>query len=314
MTVEDQPSVDKVRPATAKERRLSAPVQNGSYSVPLQQKASAEQGNVSYTVRGSFIVPAGLVCLCPGFVMLFSYMIIQLNGSPSALAKDIVSNGFLSTLYSAWVPYMFGSAKAWKFILSFALFELVLMRILPGKLTNGPTTPAGNIPVYKANGMLAYACSLAAFVLCGPILGLFNPAEVYDHYLEFIGALNLCSIVFCLGLYLKGRMLPSSTDCGASGQFLFDYYWGTELYPRVLGWDIKMFTNCRFGLMGWSLLILCYAAKQYEAHGLSDSMVVAVVLQMVYIAKFFHWEMGYMKSLDIMHDRAGFYLVSVSYH
>jgi 7-dehydrocholesterol reductase len=28
----------------------------------------------------------------------------------------------------------------------------------------------------------------------------------------------------------------------------------------------------------------------------------------VYIAKFFWWEAGYMRSIDIMHDRAGYYL------
>ena len=62
-------------------------------------------------------------------------------------------------------------------------------------------------------------------------------------------------------------------------------------------------------MMGWPLLILCYAAKQHETHGLSDSMLVSVAIQLIYITKFFHWEMGYMKTLDIMHDRAGFYLV-----
>ena len=62
-------------------------------------------------------------------------------------------------------------------------------------------------------------------------------------------------------------------------------------------------------MMGWPLLILCYAAKQHQLYGLSDSMLVSVAIQLVYITKFFHWEMGYMKTLDIMHDRAGFYLV-----
>jgi 7-dehydrocholesterol reductase len=37
-------------------------------------------------------------------------------------------------------------------------------------------------------------------------------------------------------------------------------------------------------------------------------MLVAVGLQLVYIAKFYWWETGYLRSLDIMHDRAGFYI------
>jgi 7-dehydrocholesterol reductase len=37
-------------------------------------------------------------------------------------------------------------------------------------------------------------------------------------------------------------------------------------------------------------------------------MIVAVALQLIYIAKFFVWETGYLRSLDIMHDRAGYYI------
>ena len=60
----------------------------------------------------------------------------------------------------------------------------------------------------------------------------------------------------------------------------------------------------------WPLLLLCYAVKQHQLNGLSDSMVVSVGLQLIYISKFFIWEMGYMRSLDIMHDRAGWMIVS----
>ena len=81
-----------------------------------------------------------------------------------------------------------------------------------------------------------------------------------------------------------------------------------ELYPRVLGWDIKMFTNCRFGMMGWPLIILSFAAKQKELYGLSDAMLISVILQLIYIGKFFVWEGGYLRSMDIMHDRAGYYI------
>ena len=37
-------------------------------------------------------------------------------------------------------------------------------------------------------------------------------------------------------------------------------------------------------------------------------MLISIALQLLYIAKFFFWEKGYLRSLDIMHDRAGFYI------
>jgi 7-dehydrocholesterol reductase len=84
---------------------------------------------------------------------------------------------------------------------------------------------------------------------------------------------------------------------------------GTELYPRILGFDVKMFTNCRFGMMFWALGTVCYAQKQIENDGfLSNAMFVSVALQLIYISKFFYWETGYLCSMDIQHDRAGYYI------
>lgn len=41
---------------------------------------------------------------------------------------------------------------------------------------------------------------------------------------------------------------------------------------------------------------------------MSDSILVNVSLQLVYIFKFFLWEAGYFASMDIQHDRAGYYI------
>ena len=62
-----------------------------------------------------------------------------------------------------------------------------------------------------------------------------------------------------------------------------------ELYPRLGKWfDIKTWTNCRMGMMGWGVLVLCYACKQRELHGhVTDGMLVSVALMHLYIFKFF---------------------------
>ena len=36
--------------------------------------------------------------------------------------------------------------------------------------------------------------------------------------------------------------------------------------------------------------------------------MVSALVQVVYVLKFFWWEMGYMGTMDIQHDRAGFYI------
>lgn len=53
---------------------------------------------------------------------------------------------------------------------------------------------------------------------------------------------------------------------------------GTELYPRIWGADVKMFTNCRFGMMYWAVGAILYAYTQVVIYGhLSSSMAVSFV-------------------------------------
>lgn len=262
----------------------------------------------AFTVFRQTIAPFFLLLLCPPTALLFWYINVELGGSFQRAWELFNSHGTLNTIYTIWSPYFFGTAAAWKILAVFSASELLLMRWLPGKAFYGPITPAGNTPVYTANGMAAFLCTLFLFFLAAYPLHLFSPTIIYDNFPGILGALNIFSLLFCLLLLIKGHLAPTSNDCGSSGNPIFDYYWGMELYPRIFGWDVKQFTNCRFGMMGWALIILSFGAKQSELYGLSNSIAISIALQLLYISKFFLWETGYLRSLDIMHDRAGFYI------
>jgi 7-dehydrocholesterol reductase len=251
--------------------------------------------------------PLFLILVCPPFAILMWYTNIALDGSLKSLWEMMQQQGSFQTIYQIWSPVFWGSQKAWQIIGYFALFQLILMRVLPGKAFYGPITAKGNVPVYKANGVPAFLTTVSLFCLGSFYLKLFPATIIYDNFGPILGALNIASLCVCLLLYFKGRFAPSTTDSGITGNFIFDYYWGTELYPQVMGWSVKMFIICRFGMMSWALILLSYAAKQQELFGLSNSMIVAVALQFIYLGKFYLWETGYLRSLDIMHDRAGFY-------
>ncbi len=252
--------------------------------------------------------PLVLILICPALVMLVWYTNVSLDGSVSKLFSLFAQDGVFSTIYSLWSPLFFGTADAWKILATFAAVELLLMKALPGKKIHGPVTPKGNVPVYKTNGITSFLFTMALFYLGAFQFNLFSPGIIYDNFGGLLGALNVFSLLFCLFLYFKGRYKPSSTDSGTTGDAVTDYFWGMELYPRIFGWDVKMFTNCRFGIMGWGLIIVSFACKQSELYGLSDSMLVAVTLQLLYIAKFFWWESNYLRSMEIMYDRAGFFI------
>lgn len=249
--------------------------------------------------------PLFLMLACPPAAILFWHVNTELKGAFYPLWEAFVAKGFFMTLYQIWSPYFFGTQTAWALLFLFGSVQLLFMKLLPGKVFYGPLTPMGNTPVYKANGVASFCGTLLLFW----ISTFFFPATLlYDNLGGLLGALNFFSLLFCLLLYFKGRLAPSSSDHSLTGNFLFDYYWGTELYPRFFGWDVKLFTNCRMGMMGWGLLLLSYAAKQKELYGLSDGMLVSISLQFIYLTKFYFWETGYLRSLDIMHDRAGFYI------
>uniref|UniRef100_A0A915J3N5 7-dehydrocholesterol reductase n=1 Tax=Romanomermis culicivorax TaxID=13658 RepID=A0A915J3N5_ROMCU len=106
-----------------------------------------------------------------------------------------------------------------------------------------------------------------------------------------------------------GLTFPSSSDSGSTGNVVFDYYWGTELHPNFFGFNVKQLLICRISMTFWALCVLSCAFKQYEIYGyVSDAMSINVGLQLIYVAKFFVWESGYLCTVDICHDRAGFYL------
>jgi len=103
---------------------------SGKTSSAAKRSSSSKtaETRTSYTHSSSIWV-APLVFLCPFFVMVFSYTILKLDGSLALLLQEVRQKGAGGILYSAWVPYLFGSAKAWKILLPYIVFQLSLMKI-----------------------------------------------------------------------------------------------------------------------------------------------------------------------------------------
>lgn len=245
------------------------------------------------------LVPLLLLCLSPPLVLLLWVIVTYYDAS--VLAALAEPRAVLAKLPRP-------SLAAVAMLLGWLGFALLLLRVLPGKRAPGPVTPRGNQPEYRLNGVAAFIVThVAWFGATG--LGIFPATIVHDHFGELLVTSNLLALGLCAWLYVKGLRFPSSSDAGGTSNFLWDFYWGTELHPRMFGVELKQLFNCRFAMMGWSIILLSHAAAQIEAHGqLSNAMLVCVGLQVIYVFKFFVWEGGYFQSLDIMHDRFGFYI------
>jgi len=247
-------------------------------------------------------LPLFLILVCPPTVIVLWMITVHFNGSFTLFFTTADLDTILALIpRPTW--------RAARLLLFWAVLQAVLLIVLPGKTHYGPVTPKGNRPRYKLNGIPAYIVTHGLLYLGAYPLGLFSPAILYDEFGSILVICNVFGLIFCVFLYLKGVYFPSTTDAGRSGNLIFDYYWGVELHPSLFGLNLKQYINCRLAMIGWSVILLSFAAKQVELYGhLSSSMLVSVGLQLVYIVHFFAWEGGYFGSLDIMHDRFGFYI------
>jgi hypothetical protein len=102
--------------------------------------------------------------------------------------------------------------------------------------------------------------------------------------------------VWSVYLYLRSRdaslMRAEGGNSGAHracgdppGNFLYDFFIGSELNPRVLGGllDLKYFNELRPGLIGWFAINLGMLAHAYENDRVSLSLVFVVLSQGYYV-------------------------------
>jgi 7-dehydrocholesterol reductase len=252
----------------------------------------------------STLGPMLLILVTPPAAILF-WIVCTFPPFDGSLVPLLTAEGWRSVAEHFPWP----SLAAAKILLVFVALQVVLLEWLPGKTFDGPITPTGNRPRYKLNGTAAWLVTHALFFASSYGLGLFNAGMVWDHFGAILSTLVAFALLFCLFLYFKGRYWPTSADRSVSGNFVWDYYWGVELHPEMFGVNLKQLVNCRLSMMGWSVIVCSFAAKQAELSGyVSNSMLVSVAITVVYLFKFFWWESGYFTSLDIMHDRFGFYI------
>lgn len=201
-------------------------------------------------------------------------------------------------------------------------------------LTRAPLfsdTATGHVPKYVDNGV-AHCFTFSLLFFLGSNVGPCGAADekwlvfpdafegacrsyqpyslgvLYDLFPASLAFLNIFGILFCVFLMLKGIYFPSTPDHGSSGSWVKDYLWGTELYPRVGGLDLKRFVNCRFSMTYWQLAGWSFCYRSYVLNGnvMDWGLFFSALSQYLYLVKFFFWEMGYMRSIDIIVDRAGY--------
>ena len=187
------------------------------------------------------------------------------------------------------------SARLWSWeaaavVLGWIVFQAAMYVFLPGEMAEGVRLRNGVRLTYPMNGHLAFWLSLAACHALPP-LGC-SLSWLYDHYLELACASIVLSFILSAYSFLtsfrSGCMLA---DGGNTGNRLYDFYIGRPLNPRIGPLDLKAFCELRPGLIGWLMLNMGMARKQYELTGsVSAPMLCVNAFQALYVWDALHYE------------------------
>lgn len=175
---------------------------------------------------------------------------------------------------------------------------LLTSEVLPGR-QRGPTTSCGYVPTYHARGF-AYFCAVVGAHAGAVAANVVDATFWADTFVGVEVLLQLGALALCAYLHAFPDETPAPHAAGVRG-----FFWGRSLHPRLFRYDVKQMVNSRVGMMYWALLIVSYASRDPS----SVPLVCCGLAQLVYVAKFFAWERGYLFTLDVMHDRAGYYLL-----
>ncbi len=251
------------------------------------------------TTHYEFFGPPGAGFLCVSLPLTILGLFVLCSPDDCSIRLDPA----LPSLRELWHPIAIGVVVLW------CIFQAFIYLLPLGKTVQGTMLRNGTRLKYNINGLHAFVISHVVFVIGYFIYGL-PVAYVYDHYLAFAVAAMVLS--FLLSVYLYARSFRAGALLalgGNSGNFLYDWFMGRELNPRIGLFDWKTFCEVRPGLIGWVLLNYCMAAKQYELHGhVTSSMVLVCIFQSWYILDCLWFEEAILTTMDIVHDGFGFML------
>ena len=197
------------------------------------------------------------------------------------------------------------------------LLQALLQIWAPGFWAEGAPLGDGRRLRYRMNGWWAWwitwiallAVVGAAGATGGRDAAMSMATAVADELGPLMTTANLFTFAFCIYLYVRGRRHPDDGAAASTGRVLHDYVMGTSLNPRHRSFDWKVFFEGRPGLIGWAVIDLSLAAKQYQAHGVvTTPMLLVCAFQLWYVADYFYHEEAILTTWDIKHENFGWML------
>ncbi|KAG9495749.1 hypothetical protein J7337_012307 [Fusarium musae] len=289
--------------------RKKKPIETEALMTEVQMLAGADVWGRAAFGRSWLrsLVGASPLFLAPMASISIFITLAEYEGSLSLFADAVKEHGFW-TICAQYGPHI--TTKGIAAVICFVGIQALLYCLLPGEQHQGQLTPAGYLLSYKINGLSAW---IATHLLYAALswLEILDPGFIPRNWSSLIGAMNLAGFVISALALVKAYVMPTHPeDRKFSGSFLYDFFMGVELNPRLgENFDLKLFSNGRAGMMVWTLIDFSNMAYQYQNQGyVEPSLILVTALQTIYVVDFFVNESWYLRTIDVKFDHYGFYL------
>ncbi|KAJ2999018.1 hypothetical protein HDV02_003711 [Globomyces sp. JEL0801] len=192
-----------------------------------------------------------------------------------------------------------------------SLIDPVAFKVILSVL--GAPTPNGLRLTYNINGLNSFFLIIGTLFVSILYSGLTPLLWIADNQFQLSIAASILSSLLALSLYIASFRSPTIVlaEGGNSGYHHYDFWMGRELNPRLFNSiDLKFLCELRPVLIGWLILNLSSAAKQYSELGyVTNSMVIVLVGQGYYVFDALWNEQAILTTMDITTDGFGFMLV-----
>lgn len=159
---------------------------------------------------------ASIMAFSPSIVIFYCIALSQFQGSIYAAYQELLHLGLVNF---AWQYTPGPSHHAHVGYAAWLLFQAALYQSLPSTLRSGQLTPAGNLLMYRVNGLLAWAVTHGLF-LAASITGYLDPAILAKNWEGLLVSVNIYGFLLSGFAYWKALNFPThASDRKFSGRF-----------------------------------------------------------------------------------------------
>ncbi len=224
-------------PKRSRGRPRKNPEQNG------HAKGEADY-RVDTTGEYEFGGPLGVTALMIGFPILMWYMWLGAAYYDGHLPWPRQGQSVVEFLKEAGnLVYVgaFPHARAWVIYWTFFIMEGLFYLYMPGVYSEGKPLPhlGGKKLQYYCSGMWSFYSTI---VLAGVlhVTGVFKLPTIIDEFGPLMSVAIVSGYIVSVVAYFSA--VYRGADHRMTGSFLYDFFMGAELNPRLFGWlDFKMF-------------------------------------------------------------------------